>query len=274
MSSESEKQWAGRKPKMQIHLSDLVSTAIILAAIFGFYTTLRQFERGHMYLVFPSHVVLAIAVLLGASSQSSNRRSEPQERLFHLIRSQLIAGAICVVLSVSIVELAYGGFRHATFIPGAEATVAIFESEEIYIRTDYDKDGVKEYAPSLQNLLETTPGACDLLLVDPSLAAAEGLPMSTPTPKAGFCFVILKSQGANAKGGAKSYVDDNGNMTGGFAVLAYPASYSPAADLHQRCCYMIGPDRFIYMRDFGTATLAIVPTITTFDPDTNWVPCE
>jgi hypothetical protein len=35
---------------------------------------------------------------------------------------------------------------------------------------------------------------------------------------------VLKSQGASAKGGATSYIVD-GNMSGGFAFIAYPADY-------------------------------------------------
>ncbi len=45
-----------------------------------------------------------------------------------------------------------------------------------------------------------------------------------PSPYHGYLFRILKWQGRNAPGGARSYVR-NGKMTGGFAFIAYPAAY-------------------------------------------------
>ena len=45
-----------------------------------------------------------------------------------------------------------------------------------------------------------------------------------PQPFNGYYFRILTKQGNTAKGGAKDYVV-NGKMTGGFAILAYPAEY-------------------------------------------------
>src|SRR5262249_29823787 len=49
-------------------------------------------------------------------------------------------------------------------------------------------------------------------------------PDRTPQPFSGYKFRILTKQGQSAKGGAKNYVV-NGNMTDGFAILAYPADY-------------------------------------------------
>ena len=45
-----------------------------------------------------------------------------------------------------------------------------------------------------------------------------------PQPFDGYLYKILTKQGASAKGGAKDYIV-NGKMTGGFALLAYPAEY-------------------------------------------------
>ena len=43
-------------------------------------------------------------------------------------------------------------------------------------------------------------------------------------PYQGYYFRILFAQGANAPGGAKEY-RQGGRMTGGFALIAWPASY-------------------------------------------------
>ena len=42
-------------------------------------------------------------------------------------------------------------------------------------------------------------------------------------PYQGYYFRVLKAQGPNAPGGAKNYMED-GRMTGGFALVAWPAS--------------------------------------------------
>ena len=58
-------------------------------------------------------------------------------------------------------------------------------------------------------------------------ASAEGYQpgtKETPQPFHGYFYRILKEQGPHADGGAKSYIV-NGNMTRGFAFLAYPADY-------------------------------------------------
>jgi hypothetical protein len=43
-------------------------------------------------------------------------------------------------------------------------------------------------------------------------------------PFHGYYFAMLTKQGSDAPGGAKDYIA-NGKMTGGFAVVAYPAKY-------------------------------------------------
>ena len=59
-------------------------------------------------------------------------------------------------------------------------------------------------------------------------AAAEGRPLGKdgpqPTPFHGYYFKILTAQGSAAAGGAKDYVVD-GRMSGGFALVAWPAQY-------------------------------------------------
>ena len=49
-------------------------------------------------------------------------------------------------------------------------------------------------------------------------------PAGTRTPYYGYYFKILTRQGPSAAGGAKDYVTD-GHMTGGFAMIAFPAKY-------------------------------------------------
>ena len=59
-----------------------------------------------------------------------------------------------------------------------------------------------------------------------AFATAQGLSVqpNRHQPFYGYYFAMLEKQGPDAKGGAKNYIA-NGKMTGGFAVVAYPAQY-------------------------------------------------
>lgn len=148
----------------------------------------------------------------------------------------------------------------------AASLKAVAEAQAIYHRTDFDKDGVLEYSQSIRGLLETKPDASDLLLVDPSLGDASDGPVNG-IPKAGYFFKMLTAQGSHAKGGKTSYIE-NGNMTRGFAVLAYPSvpDFTTA--------FMINHDGVIYQKDLKEGDREQVLNITEFDPDTSWVPTE
>lgn len=84
-------------------------------------------------------------------------------------------------------------------------------------------------------------------------------------PFHGYYFVMLDQQGAAAKGGAKNYVAD-GKMTGGFAVLAYPAKYGDSGIM----TFMIDQDGVVFQKDLGASTEQAASTITGFNPDTTW----
>jgi len=97
-------------------------------------------------------------------------------------------------------------------------------------------------------------------------AAAEGYTNGAhPEPFYGYFFRMLTAQGANAKGGAKSYLA-GGKMTGGFAFLAYPADYHSSGVM----TFLIDQDGVIYEKDLGAATSDVATTVTTFNPDKTW----
>ena len=103
-------------------------------------------------------------------------------------------------------------------------------------------------------------------------AAQEGttLPGPTPpTPLRGYYFKILKEQGAAAPGGAKNYVVKN-VMSGGFALVAWPAEY----DVTGVMTFIVGPDGVVREQDLGPTTDAVAPAITVFNPDESWAPVE
>ena len=73
-------------------------------------------------------------------------------------------------------------------------------------------------------------------------------------PFRGYRFRILTAQGSAAPGGKKSYVV-NGGMSGGFALVAYPAKYAFSGVM----TFVVGPEGVVYQKDLGpdTATLAL-----------------
>jgi hypothetical protein len=85
----------------------------------------------------------------------------------------------------------------------------------------------------------------------------------------GYYFVMLDKQGPDAKGGAKNYIV-NGKMTGGFAVLAYPAQYGDSGIM----TIVINQNGIAYQKDLGKTTDEVAATITEFNPDNTWKPVE
>ena len=86
-----------------------------------------------------------------------------------------------------------------------------------------------------------------------------------PIPYEGYYFRILKAQGPNGDGGAKSYVQ-SGHMTGGFALIAWPAVFASSGIM----TFIVGPDGDVYQKDLGSETAHIAAAMTTFDPDLTW----
>jgi Protein of unknown function (DUF2950) len=87
----------------------------------------------------------------------------------------------------------------------------------------------------------------------------------TPIPYEGYYFRILKAQGPNGDGGARSYIQ-SGHMTGGFALVAWPAVFGSSGIM----TFIVGPDGDVYQKDLGSETARIAGEMTTFDPDLTW----
>jgi Protein of unknown function (DUF2950) len=86
-----------------------------------------------------------------------------------------------------------------------------------------------------------------------------------PIPYEGYYFRILSRQGPHADGGTKSYIH-SGRMTGGFALIAWPAVYESTGIM----TFIAGPDGDVYQKDLGPETRHLASEITTFDPDLSW----
>jgi hypothetical protein len=100
-------------------------------------------------------------------------------------------------------------------------------------------------------------------------AAEEGRPLGTqgerPTPFHGYYFKILTSQGKAASGGAKNYVI-NGEMSGGFALVAWPAQY----DVTGVMTFVVNHDGVVWEKVLGPGTDAAARKMTVYNPDSSW----
>jgi hypothetical protein len=86
-----------------------------------------------------------------------------------------------------------------------------------------------------------------------------------PYPFHGYLFRILEAQGTAAPGGAKSYVV-NGQMSGGFALIAWPVEY----DVTGIMTFIVGPDGTVSEQDLGPETAKKGAAITEYNPDPDW----
>jgi hypothetical protein len=100
-------------------------------------------------------------------------------------------------------------------------------------------------------------------------AAQEGRQLGTagsqPSPFYGYYFKILTGQGGAARGGAKSYIV-NGAMSGGFALVAWPAQYDATGVM----TFIVNQDDVVYQKDLGPKTAQTAAAMTRFNPDTSW----
>ncbi|HSY73482.1 MAG TPA: DUF2950 domain-containing protein [Alloacidobacterium sp.] len=153
--------------------------------------------------------------------------------------------------------------------------LALRAAQKEYAAAEHDGNPVGTYAQRFRS----TPGKQDGLYWETSddeqtspagslMAEAEsegGGQAGKRTPFHGYYYRILKAQGPHAPGGAKDYVKD-GQMTGGFAIVAYPAEYKASGVM----TFMVGPRATVYQKDLGNDTTETVRAMTAFDPDSSW----
>jgi hypothetical protein len=120
------------------------------------------------------------------------------------------------------------------------------------------------YWPAAEGEAESPMGP----LVAEAVAAGYGQDKSgEPQPYQGYYYRILKAQGPNAPGGAKSYVND-GHMTKGFAALAFPAEYGNSGIM----TFVVNQQGIVFEKDLGEETAALAAAIADYDPDDSWDP--
>lgn len=137
-----------------------------------------------------------------------------------------------------------------------------FAGEGVYAQRILSQPGEKDglYWPALSGEDESPFGELA------AAAAAEGYPITDQrNPYHGYHYRILTRQGPNAPGGEIDYVV-RGNMIGGFALVAYPATYRISGLM----TFLVSHHGHIYEKDLGFRTTAIASGMTSFDPDDTW----
>src|SRR5215475_13144694 len=139
------------------------------------------------------------------------------------------------------------------------ATAALANAQQDYFRTRAGGD-VKQYAQQFASDEGKKNGLPLDQLGDFAKETGYANAGGTPRPFNGYNFRILTRQGSTAKGGAKTYVV-NGKMTGGFAILAYPAEYQESGIMS----FLVGTDGIVYEKDLGPKTTDAATAITDYD---------
>jgi hypothetical protein len=156
------------------------------------------------------------------------------------------------------------------------ASQAIVDAQQQYFGRTHGSDNTKQYAQKFvsdegkQNGLywpapEGQPPSPLGDLGDFAKAVGYTNAGSAPQPFNGYYFRILTKQGEAAAGGAKDYIA-NGKMTGGFAVLAYPAEYRNSGIM----TFLVGKDGVVYQKDLGEKTADVAAALTEYNPGSGW----
>lgn len=152
------------------------------------------------------------------------------------------------------------------------------QAQREYASQDLDGDEVLEYAQQFRS----TTGKKDGLFWSPDLdgtisplgpfaAEAEAAGYRKRENNAprqsfqGYYFKILARQGKSAPGGAYDYVI-NGNMIGGFGLVAWPAEYDETGVM----TFIVNQQGRVYQKDLGNKTAEIAEEMKAYDPDKTW----
>lgn len=125
--------------------------------------------------------------------------------------------------------------------------------------------------------LVSSKGKQDGLYWDPATASGEESPFGPLVaeylkggrkpgdPYYGYYFRILTRQGGSTPGGRYNYII-NGNMIGGFALVAFPAAYGETGVM----TFLVSHHGTVYQKDLGPRTEAIARDMLEFNPDKTW----
>jgi hypothetical protein len=159
------------------------------------------------------------------------------------------------------------------------------KAQREYALKDWDKDGILAYAQKLRS----DPGKRNGLFWKHA-QGEEASPLGELIAKArmegykknkaafrdderepfhGYYFKILIRQGKNAPGGKYNYIV-NGNMVGGFALVAFPARWGSSGIM----TFIVNQQGKVYQKNLGRNTLTIAREMKSYNPGKTWIPAK
>jgi hypothetical protein len=159
------------------------------------------------------------------------------------------------------------------------------KAQREYVLKDWDGDGIFAYAQKLRSdkgrrnglFWRSAPGQ-ELSPLGELVAQAwhegykknrKAFKEAPPSPFHGYYFRILTGQGKNVPGGAYSYLV-NGNMVGGFALLAFPANWEKSGVM----TFVVNQQGKVYEKNLGPDTEKIIQKMKLYNPDKTWKPVK
>jgi hypothetical protein len=149
-----------------------------------------------------------------------------------------------------------------------------------YVLKDWDGDGILAYAQKLRSdtgkknglFWRHAPGEAVSPLGElVAQARMEGYKKEKsvfkeqPVPFHGYYFKTLTRQGKNAPGGNYDYII-NGNMVGGFALIAFPSNWGKSGVM----TFIVNQQGKVFQKNLGPDTLKMAQDVDTYDPDETW----
>lgn len=156
-----------------------------------------------------------------------------------------------------------------------QTCLAYYDAQYEYAEKNHSGAGVGIYAQRIVS----SPGKKDGLYW-PASAGGDESPLGELFAKAtaegyrvggerapfhGYYYRILTRQGPAAKGGELEYIVQ-GKMLGGFALVAYPASYGVSGVM----TFAVSHEGTLYQKDLGPRTARVAERMTSFDPGAGW----
>jgi len=90
-----------------------------------------------------------------------------------------------------------------------------------------------------------------------------------PHPFHGYYFRILTRQGSAASGGSMDYLNQ-GELTGGFALVAYPEHWDRSGIM----TFIVNQDGKVFQQNLGEDTSRIAGAMKEYNPDSAWTPVK
>jgi len=148
-----------------------------------------------------------------------------------------------------------------------QVALAYTDAQKEYRLRDWDGDGILQYATRGLSTLGKHDGLywASLPGEPESPLGAEFADAKPGQPYHGYLYKILKAQGKDAPGGAKSYLK-NGHMTEGYALVAWPARYDDTGVM----TFIVNQDGVVYQKDLGPNTDAVARAMNAYNPDATW----